>query len=36
VARVAEAVGDRAFVGVVRFDRHPGLGYKSGDELFVK
>jgi hypothetical protein len=36
VARVAEAVGDRAFVGVIRFDRHPGLGYKSGDELFVK
>lgn len=36
VGKVAEAVGDRAFVGVVRFDRHPGLGYKSGDELFVK
>ena len=35
VARVAEAVGDKAFVGVVRFDRHPGFGYKSGDELFV-
>ena len=36
VARVAEAVGDRTFVGAVRFDRHPGLGYKSGDELFIK
>ena len=36
VAKVAEAVGDRAFVGVIRFDRHPGLGYKSGDEFFVK
>jgi hypothetical protein len=36
VARVAEAVGDKAFVGVIRFDQHPGLGYKSGDELFVK
>jgi hypothetical protein len=36
VARVAEAVGDRAFVGVVRFDRHPGMGNKSGDEIFMK
>ena len=36
VGKVATAVGERAFVGVVRFDRHPGLGYKSGDELFVK
>ncbi|MDQ1262192.1 MAG: hypothetical protein QG575_1373, partial [Euryarchaeota archaeon] len=25
-----------AFVGAVRFDRNPGLGYKSGDELFLK
>jgi hypothetical protein len=33
-ARVAEAVGDRAAVGVVRFDTHPGLDFKSGDELF--
>jgi hypothetical protein len=36
VGKVAAAVGERAFVGEVRFDRHPGLGYKSGDELFVK
>jgi hypothetical protein len=33
-ARIAEAVGDRAAVGVVRFDNHPGLDFKSGDELF--
>jgi hypothetical protein len=36
VGKVAAAVEDRAFVGVVRFDHHPGMGYKSGDELFVK
>jgi hypothetical protein len=36
VGKVDAAVGERAFVGAVRFDRHPGLGYKSGDELFVK
>lgn len=34
VAKVAEAVGYRAKVGVVRFDPHPALGSKSGDELF--
>jgi hypothetical protein len=33
-ALVAEAVGDRAAVGVVRFDNHPGLEFKSGDALF--
>ncbi len=33
-AQVAEAVGDKAAVGVVRFDHHPGLDFKSGDELF--
>jgi len=32
-AIVAEAVKGKA-VGVVRFDNHPGLGFKSGDELF--
>ena len=36
VAKVAQAVGDRAVVGVVRFDRHPGLEFKSGDEMFDK
>jgi hypothetical protein len=33
-ARIAEAVAGKASVGVVRFDGHPGLGGKSGDDLF--
>jgi len=33
-SRIAEAVAGKAAVGVVRFDGHPGLGGKSGDELF--
>jgi hypothetical protein len=33
-AAVAQAVGDKAAVGVVRFDNHPGLEFKSGDALF--
>lgn len=33
VAKVAEAVGDKASVGAVRFDHHPLLGFKSGDDL---
>jgi predicted short-subunit dehydrogenase-like oxidoreductase (DUF2520 family) len=33
VAKVAQAVGDKASVGVVRFDYHPLLGFKSGDDL---
>ncbi|MDD3364008.1 MAG: DUF6506 family protein [Syntrophomonas sp.] len=33
-ALVKKAVGDKAVVGVVRFDNHPGLGFKSGDEIF--
>ncbi len=32
--RIAEAVAGKAAVGVVRFDIHPGLEGKSGDELF--
>lgn len=32
--RIAGAVAGKAAVGVVRFDGHPGLGGKSGDELF--
>ena len=36
VGKVTEAVGDRAFVGVVQFDRHPALEFKSGDEFFVQ
>ena len=31
---VQEAVKGRARVGAVRFDLHPGLENKSGDELF--
>jgi hypothetical protein len=31
---VAEALKGKAAVGVVRFDGHPGLEGKSGDELF--
>lgn len=36
VAKVVQAVKDKAVVGVVRFDRHPGLEFKSGDEMFDK
>ena len=36
VAKVVEAVGDKAVVGVVRFDRHPALEFMSGDEIFNK
>ena len=35
VAALKQAVGSKAIVGVVRFDCHPGLGFKSGDELFA-
>ena len=34
VARIAKATRGKAAVGVVRFDSHPGLGGKSGDEIF--
>lgn len=34
VAKIKEAVKSKAVVGVVRFDNHPGLGFKSGDDLF--
>lgn len=33
-AAVKRAAGGKAVVGVVRFDSHPGLGGKSGDEIF--
>jgi hypothetical protein len=33
-AKVAQAVGDNVMVGVVRFDCHPSMGFKSGDQLF--
>jgi hypothetical protein len=32
-ARIAQAAGDTALVGVVRFDGHPFLGFKSGDTI---
>ena len=34
VAAVKKAVAGKAAVGVVRFDIHPGLGGKSGDDFF--
>lgn len=34
VAQVKKAVGPEVAIGVVRFDNHPGLEFKSGDELF--
>ncbi len=33
-ARVVEAVAGKTSIGVVRFDLHPVLGGKSGDEVF--
>ena len=36
VARVVNAVEGKIPVGVVRFDVHPGLGGKSGDDIFGK
>lgn len=33
-AAIAKAVGSKAKVGVVRFDSHPALGFKSGDDIF--
>lgn len=33
VAVVSNMVKNKAAVGVVRFDKHPGLGFKSGDEI---
>lgn len=34
VSLVKNAVAGKAVVGVVRFDHHPGLGCKSGDDVF--
>ena len=34
VAMVSEAVGERASVGVVRFDHHPSINFKSGDAFY--
>jgi len=33
-AKIKDAIGDTAEIGVVRFDKHPGLNNKSGDEIF--
>ena len=33
-ARIVDAVAGKAAIGGVRSDGHPGLGGKSGDELF--
>lgn len=33
-AMIAKAVGDKAMVGVVRFDLHPAFNHQSGDRLF--
>ena len=33
-ARIARAVAGKAAVGVVRFDAHPGLQGRSGDDVF--
>lgn len=34
IAVVSKAVKGKAAVGAVKFDNHPGFGFKSGDELF--
>lgn len=34
-AKITDAVGNKAAVGVVRFDLHPGLDGKSGDTVFA-
>ena len=33
-ALVAKAVGEKALVGVVRFDLHPAFNHQSGDKIF--
>ncbi len=35
-AQIASAVGNKAAVGAVRFDLHPGLDGKSGDSVFAE
>lgn len=34
IALVSKAVKGKASMGAVKFDCHPGLDFKSGDELF--
>lgn len=31
---IADVIGSKVSLGVVKFDSHPGLGGKSGDEIF--
>ena len=33
-AMIADVIGSKVSLGVVKFDSHPGLGGKSGDEIF--
>lgn len=33
-AKIKQAVKSKVSIGAVRFDIHPGLGNKSGDEIF--
>lgn len=35
VVAVKQAVAGKIPVGAVRFDYHPGLGFRSGDEIFA-
>lgn len=34
IAQVKKAVENKAYVGAVKFDCHPGFDFKSGDEIF--
>ncbi|NBI61677.1 hypothetical protein D3Z38_00995 [Clostridiales bacterium] len=36
IARIQCAVGPGIAVGAVKFDFHPDLAFKSGDEVFVE
>ena len=36
LAKVKKAVGPEVPVGAVRFDFHPAMGFKTGDDIFVK
>ena len=35
VAAIVDAIEDRVPVGVIRFDKHPGVGKESGDAKFL-
>jgi len=35
VAMIVDAIEDRVPVGVIRFDKHPGVGQESGDRKFL-